>query len=57
MQSTSSVEMYVNALYRGCRCVELDTHDGGDANDPNPVPVVYHGHTMTVRYDNVMSTE
>merc|ERR1711997_588094 len=26
LQSTSSVEMYVNALYRGCRCVKLDTH-------------------------------
>ncbi|KAL7443966.1 hypothetical protein ACHAXH_009876 [Discostella pseudostelligera] len=44
----SSVEMYSKALYRGCRCIELDIWDGGrDELTGNPIPVVYHGHTMT----------
>ncbi|XP_036401071.1 1-phosphatidylinositol 4,5-bisphosphate phosphodiesterase delta-4-like [Megalops cyprinoides] len=38
----SSVEGYIRALKRGCRCVELDCWDG-----PNGEPVVYHGHTLT----------
>lgn len=43
----SSVEMYSKALYRGCRCIELDIWDGGkDEFNGNPIPIVYHGHTM-----------
>mmetsp|Transcript_10055 Transcript_10055/g.22037 ORF Transcript_10055/g.22037 Transcript_10055/m.22037 type:complete len:1175 (+) Transcript_10055:169-3693(+) len=45
--SHSRVEMYSNALYRGCRCLELDIWDGGKSNDGKPIPVVWHGHTMT----------
>ncbi|XP_036290461.1 1-phosphatidylinositol 4,5-bisphosphate phosphodiesterase delta-4 isoform X1 [Pipistrellus kuhlii] len=40
----SSVEGYIRALKRGCRCVEVDVWDG-----PNGEPVVYHGHTLTSR--------
>lgn len=40
--STSSVEMYMNALYRGCRCLELDCFDGSYVSG-RPVPIVYHG--------------
>ena len=44
----SSVEMYSKALYRGVRCIELDIWDGGkDELTGSPIPVVYHGHTMT----------
>ena len=39
--SRSSVEMYMNALYRGCRCLELDTWDGD--REPSPTPIIYHG--------------
>eukprot|EP00584_Thalassiosira_punctigera_P014181 CAMPEP_0172562424 /NCGR_PEP_ID=MMETSP1067-20121228/96786_1 /TAXON_ID=265564 ORGANISM="Thalassiosira punctigera, Strain Tpunct2005C2" /NCGR_SAMPLE_ID=MMETSP1067 /ASSEMBLY_ACC=CAM_ASM_000444 /LENGTH=821 /DNA_ID=CAMNT_0013352637 /DNA_START=144 /DNA_END=2606 /DNA_ORIENTATION=- len=43
----SSVEMYTKALYRGCRCIELDIWDGGrEEFNCNPIPIVYHGHTM-----------
>jgi len=43
----SSVEMYTKALYRGCRCIELDIWDGGkDEFSGSPIPIVYHGHTM-----------
>jgi len=43
----SSVEMYTKALYRGCRCIELDIWDGGkDEFTGAPIPIVYHGHTM-----------
>jgi len=39
--------MYTKALYRGCRCIELDIWDGGkDEFTGNPVPIVYHGFTM-----------
>ncbi|KAL8403966.1 hypothetical protein RB594_009011 [Gaeumannomyces avenae] len=38
----SSVEGYISALMRGCRCVEVDCWDGGDG-----WPVVSHGWTMT----------
>lgn len=40
----SSVEGYIRALKRGCRCVEVDIWDG-----PNGEPIVYHGHTLTSR--------
>jgi phosphatidylinositol phospholipase C delta len=42
LQSRSSVGMYMNALYRGCRCLELDCFDGR-RDDGTPVPMVYHG--------------
>jgi len=44
--SNSSIDMYSSALYRGCKCLELDVWDGG-YSDGEPVPIVYHGHTMT----------
>lgn len=44
LAGNSSVEAYVSALERGCRCVELDTWDG-----PNGEPLIYHGRTLTSR--------
>ncbi|KAF0700075.1 Aste57867_9394 [Aphanomyces stellatus] len=44
LQSNSSVNMYISALLRNCRCVEIDCWDGDDGQ-----PVVYHGHTLTTR--------
>nr|XP_055074517.1 1-phosphatidylinositol 4,5-bisphosphate phosphodiesterase delta-4-like [Misgurnus anguillicaudatus] len=42
IRGQSSIEGYIRALKRGCRCVEVDCWDG-----PNGEPVVYHGHTFT----------
>ncbi|XP_066916360.1 1-phosphatidylinositol 4,5-bisphosphate phosphodiesterase zeta-1-like isoform X2 [Clytia hemisphaerica] len=44
LQGQSSVEGYVNALKRGCKCVEIDCWDGD-----NGEPIVYHGHTLTTK--------
>ncbi|ETV92870.1 hypothetical protein, variant 1 [Aphanomyces invadans] len=44
LQSNSSVNMYISALLRNCRCVEIDCWDGD-----NGQPVVYHGHTLTTK--------
>ncbi|KAK0635332.1 PLC-like phosphodiesterase [Bombardia bombarda] len=41
----SSVEGYISALMRGCRCVEVDCWDGENEREP----VVMHGHTWTTR--------
>ena len=43
LTSHSSVDMYSNALYRGCRCLELDVWDGDLGEDGLPRPVVWHG--------------
>ncbi|XP_026157484.1 1-phosphatidylinositol 4,5-bisphosphate phosphodiesterase delta-4 [Mastacembelus armatus] len=42
LRGQSSVEGYIRALTRGCRCVEVDCWDGA-----NGEPIVYHGHTFT----------
>jgi phosphatidylinositol phospholipase C delta len=48
LQSTSSVEMYMKALHRGCVCLELDCWDGErNAKTGEPIPIVYHGGTLT----------
>lgn len=49
LQSRSSVEPYVKALHRGCKCLELDCWDGPD--DKTFTPVVFHGHTLTSKID------
>ena len=43
LSSKSSTEMYVKALYRGCRCLELDCWDGDRDAEQVPIPIVYHG--------------
>ena len=42
LKSLSSVEMYVVAMQRGCKCLELDCWD-----DAVGYPIVYHGYTLT----------
>uniref|UniRef100_A0A4W5RF92 Phosphoinositide phospholipase C n=1 Tax=Hucho hucho TaxID=62062 RepID=A0A4W5RF92_9TELE len=53
LRGQSSQEAYVQALKRGCRCVEVDCWDG-----PNGEPVVYHGHTFTskILFRDVITT-
>ncbi|PIA13269.1 hypothetical protein COEREDRAFT_99688 [Coemansia reversa NRRL 1564] len=41
---TSTVESYIHALLKGCRCLELDCWNGRYGE-----PVVCHGHTLTTR--------
>ncbi|KAK1538066.1 phosphatidylinositol-specific phospholipase C [Colletotrichum paranaense] len=49
----SSVEGYISALVRGCRCVEVDCWDGPDGN-----PTVNHGRTLTtsISFQETMTT-
>ena len=48
LQSWSTVEMYIKALRRGCKCLELDCWDGEKIKaGTEPNPVVFHGHTLT----------
>ncbi|XP_049782915.1 1-phosphatidylinositol 4,5-bisphosphate phosphodiesterase eta-2-like isoform X1 [Schistocerca cancellata] len=42
LRGDSSVEGYISALKKDCRCVELDCWDGADGE-----PVIYHGYTLT----------
>ncbi|XP_067385543.1 1-phosphatidylinositol 4,5-bisphosphate phosphodiesterase delta-4 [Emydura macquarii macquarii] len=53
LRGQSSVEGYIRALRRGCRCLEVDCWDG-----PGGEPVVYHGHTFTskILFKDVVST-
>ncbi|KAK7877933.1 hypothetical protein WMY93_031409 [Mugilogobius chulae] len=53
LRGQSSTEAYIQALKRGCRCVELDCWDGPDGE-----PIVYHGHTLTskILFKDVIST-
>lgn len=45
VRGESSVEGYISALSRGCRCVEIDCWDGPKNNEP----VVMHGHSLTTQ--------
>uniref|UniRef100_A0A3Q4AQ27 Phosphoinositide phospholipase C n=1 Tax=Mola mola TaxID=94237 RepID=A0A3Q4AQ27_MOLML len=53
LRGQSSLEAYIQALKRGCRCVELDCWDGSDGE-----PTVYHGHTLTskILFRDIIST-
>ncbi|XP_025026521.1 1-phosphatidylinositol 4,5-bisphosphate phosphodiesterase delta-4, partial [Python bivittatus] len=53
LRGQSSVEGYIRALKRGCRCLEVDCWDG-----PNGEPIVYHGYTFTskIPFRDVVTT-
>ncbi|XP_061548740.1 1-phosphatidylinositol 4,5-bisphosphate phosphodiesterase delta-4 [Phycodurus eques] len=53
LRGQSSLEAYIQALKRGCRCVEVDCWDGSDGE-----PVVYHGHTFTskILFKDIIAT-
>ena len=43
----SSIEGYIHALQRGCRCIEIDVWDGTSPGSKEQQPIVTHGHTLT----------
>jgi len=43
LKGESSIQAYIYALQKGCRCVELDCWDAPDKS----MPIIYHGHTLT----------
>lgn len=52
----SSVDGYVKALQRGCRCLEIDVWN--NSTDPCAEPIVNHGRTFTqgISLSNVLAT-
>eukprot|EP01083_Nonionella_stella_P138015 419934_1 len=44
LRGNSTINMYIQALHFGCRCLELDCWDGSDGE-----PTIYHGYTLTSR--------
>ena len=57
LKSHSSVSMYMEALYQGCRCIELDIWDGDKIEDGfDPIPIITHGGTLTskIRFIDVI---
>lgn len=52
----SSIEGYIKALQRGCRCLEVDIWNNED--DPEGEPIVNHGRTFTtgISLSNVLKT-
>lgn len=52
----SSVDGYIKALQRGCRCLEIDIWN--NPNDTDGEPIVNHGHTFTtsISLTNVVKT-
>lgn len=52
----SSIEGYIKALQKGCKCVEVDVWD--PPNESFTDPVVNHGRTFTnpISFSNVMNT-
>ena len=53
LRGESSTTAYLNALQRGCKCVELDCWDGNDGE-----PIIYHGYTLTtkIKFKDVIRT-
>ncbi|KAM5369039.1 hypothetical protein ACJZ2D_009242 [Fusarium nematophilum] len=49
----STIQGYISALSRGCRCIEVDCWDGRDGQ-----PIVKHGYSLTTRisFRDVMET-
>lgn len=47
----SSIEGYIHALQRGCRCIEIDIWDGNLTNSKEQYPIVTHGRTLTNSID------
>lgn len=52
----SSVEGYMKALHKGCRCLEIDIWN--NENDSNAEPIVNHGRTFTtgISLSSVLAT-